>query len=859
MKAFKKTTLSLIVSAVLVSCGGGGGDSPSGTNNVPSENPPVPSENPPVQTTTSSKIVVDSNIPNVTRDKITEIVTPLGGAAVTGEIVPTVDVRSTVMALDKDGHIIMLGVTKGNSQTIINAESTAIELIHLMLSPIKNLTEEQLDSYIRSTAGFSSLVSSVDEAFKTGKIVSEDINVIQRVLLVTAQLSDKIDATATAKLLGKMALNQALATKSLPTNPSVEDPFPFKLIKGGAVEKTITIDSSRRVVNNMPLAWSVTAKDYNGNILPNGQIKISAAGLGNQVASQLGGLPYFGSIVEYLGSNSSVVPDDNGLTFELILNQTKESKLTNLATIISELADLTIGSDTCTAAITAVLAETENLENIVNLSANDYISSLFTVNRDNFLSKLQSATSVGLACSYNKTANNKETLGRYLRYVAYKTSARMLFLHKVYEVVDTSYSSYSLIKKISLLKEYWSTKDSDGDEKYQYTVCIGRGGIFSDGVVSNCADELEIKVKKEIIPTAGAEFNLEDPNYFEIEAITFSGKGTPTQGKKTLIPNKIRYQSSDPSVATIDQTGQIKTLKVGRTDITLLDQATGVASNKYFLTVYKPVFNKSEVIIAVNEIVTLPLQNEQGQNITHNGLTDWNNSNSEVALLTYSLLGGSSPNRANAILVKGLKGGKTAVTGNNSMDRSFSAVEVTVDGAYEIKFTESETPLTNRVECSAIDVYGFANIEQCTSKIDARIRCVGAGCSTERFYFSLLSAVRTQKYSSNPFGSNECPDDSQDFMASDPNINRASTYEVGSIYWRKLSENQWVIPWRFSGKFTPLVNDTWFGRNVQWIQTPDNTYPWSCVPIAVALTAKVRVYDTLKEKYKDYTYTISVP
>lgn len=829
----KKRIIYIAVLSVLLTACGGGGDNdnksqPNSPNNSGVSHPDI----------VTSKITIDHTVSELTKNKINEIIAPFGTTPVSGTSIATIKQRSTIMALDTEGRIVMLGLSHGNTETVLNAESTALGLVQLNLLPFENITDTQLDEYIQQTSGFPVLVNSIKQSLNMGQLVSTDSNIIKQVGVVIQQLSERINAL-------QVPVAQA---RLLPTNPSVDVPLPFNLVRDKVDKKSITIDASKRVVNNMPLAWEMTAKDYQGNLLPQGQIQISGAGLHHRLATKLSSLPYFGSMFDYFGANSVNVSDDDGRTFELTLSQTKASRIANLASILSESVGLAVDSETCNTAIVTAIVDAENLEEMASMNANDYIKNLFSIDRANLISKLRSSNHIASACSYDKSV-----LDRYLQYVVYKTSARLSLAYQIYEAVDTAYSYYSIAEQAALLKRYWNTKDEEGDEKYQYTVCIGRGGV-----ISNCADELEIKIKKEVVSTAGAEFNVEDPEYFEVEARDWNDK-------KTLIPNKLEYQSSNPNVASIDNTGKIKTLKDGYTEISLMDQATGIKTKQpYKLTVYKPTFNKSEIKLAVGESVTLPLQNAKGQNITHNGLTQWGKSPSDIVYFSPELFTDRITGQT-GIMIRGEKGGEADIVGNNLTDGSNVGVKVKIMGNYEIKFNRyTRSGATQDLICEkGYDSYGFSEYDRCTSPIDVNIYCEGVGCTNDRFFTSTTKAMMTWNFYRYEFSAgytdNDCPLKHQQdlipyYFIDEENYDteKLQNFSPTSKYWRQGV----YTGWHSVSSLSPLPNGNSIFKNFKLISPTSGTGGLVCVPYQASLDLTFRIYDSWENTYKNYDYNV---
>lgn len=707
----KNRIISAAVLAVLLTACGG---------DKKSSNPKP--ESPPVQTTTSSKITLDSSVPNATRTKITEIVTPLGETAATGGIVPTVAARSTVMALDKDGQIVMLGSASGNSPAILNAESTAIEMVRLLWSQNSDLTDVQLDNYIRATTNFKALVNSVEIVLKSGSLVSDDQSTLQQAIIVTNQLVDGINAANE-----KMEIKAATKAKYLPIDPSVQNPLPFDVIKPtSSFFGKVDIDQSFKVVNTLPIAWDMRSLDYSGKILGGGDQRLPSASWGNRASTWLNidGYKLLGVLTGYIldveiGEQATAQAAHDKSTFQFQIFQSDSTRVANTVEIATDTILTLIdaigieGNMTkkaeCRAAFVKVFTTSQGFGLLASSkTSEDFFNNFKKMAAPTYIQKAITPDFHALeGCVI--AGDPIDVMGEITKMIG----AKMNLIYNAYKVTTTGLKVVALLEKISVMGHYnsWSL---DNPLNPPLTVCIGK-----DKKISNCAENIEIKQKKPVVPTAGAEFSLHDFNYFDVIAKDVSGK-------QTLIPNKVIYQSSQPSIATIDDTGKIKTLKEGVTEISLLDPATGVTTKQpYKLTVYKPTFNNSEVKLAVNESVTLPLQNEKGQNITHNGLTQWGKLPTDIIYFSPEMF--TNPKQTTnqtGIVIKGLKAGDAGVKGVNLADGSNVDLKVKVgdtDEHWVIKYTIKDcTPFPEYGAYAGVgdDRYrGWLSVSPCFSAI----------------------------------------------------------------------------------------------------------------------------------------------
>ncbi|MCM1957940.1 hypothetical protein NCZ17_00955 [Acinetobacter modestus] len=620
--------LSVLVGSLLLA-GCGGGDDKTSDQNKGIETP---------EKLTTSKVDVANQIPITTKSLINEIVTPLGSTVIGGNI-PTVNTLSVAMALNKDGQIVMLGFAKSNTPTMLDENSTALGLVYLLLNHPKDVSDEQLETYIKESAGFPELLNSVKQAFNAGQIVSNDMTILKQSLNVANQVYDRLDTVP------KTAMARAL-----PIDPAVESPYPFSLIKNEKALGSITINESKRLVNSIPLAWDATAKDYQGNILPNGKIKIPMASLGNRIATGVSDWGIIGLATDYFGSQDVTIPDDNGKTFSLTVEQTNETRITNMSSALADLiaVDLKVLAKTdgekCAAEVTKAVMTGLSIEQLAKgEGASGFINSL---TKD--IVQLSTAMK-----AYKISASCAPSLGKNIEKIATAIAPKLFYVYQAYKALENTYKYASVAERLYIINKEWETKET-------YTVCMGQ-----NGKISNCAVKFKLQPEGAIVATAGAE-------------IPIILKAYDKNDKETLLPNSLKFQTDDIQKLNMNADNtKLTALKQGTVQLRALDLTTD-KQNDFPIEIIAPHFSQSEITIKEGEEVTLPLVDQKGRAIQYNGLTEWSSGDETVAKAYPNGLNTPKFN-GTQIVIKGLKAGETNIAGINLTDRSLIGVRVKVE------------------------------------------------------------------------------------------------------------------------------------------------------------------------------------
>ncbi|ENU26284.1 hypothetical protein [Acinetobacter modestus] len=638
----KYSLLSILVGSLLLA-GCGGGDNKTSNQSKGIETP---------EKLTTSKVDLANQIPITTKSLINEIVTPLGSTVIGGNI-PTVNTPSVAMALNKDGQIVMLGFAKSNMPTMLDENSTALGLVYLLLHHPKDVSDEQLETYIKESAGFPELLNSVKQAFNAGQIVSNDMTILKQSLNVANQVYDRLDTVP------KTAMARAL-----PIDPAVESPYPFSLIKNEKALGSITINESKRLVNSIPLAWDATAKDYQGNILPNGKIKIPMASLGNRIATGVSDWGIIGLATDYFGSQDVIIPDDNGKTFSLTVEQTNETRITNMSSALADLIaiELKVLAETdgekCAAEVTKAVMTGLNIEQLAKGGASGFIDSLK-------IDKVQLSNAMK---AYKISASCAPSLGKNIEKIATAIAPKLFYVYQAYKALENTYKYASVAERLYIINKEWETKET-------YTVCMGQ-----NGKISNCAVKFKLQPEGAIVATAGAE-------------IPIILKAYDKNDKETLLPNSLKFQTDDIQKLSINADNtKLTALKQGVVQLRALDPTTD-KKNDFPIEIVYPRFKESEITIKEGETVTLPLTDQKGRTIQYNGLTEWSSGDEAVANVSTFMF---DPKKyaGTQIVIKGLKVGETNITGKNLTDGSLIGVRVKVEKEQPIvpKFTGQVIP-----------------------------------------------------------------------------------------------------------------------------------------------------------------------
>ena len=569
---YRTLYLTLLSGMLITGCGGGsGGDSKSSSSLTPK----------PIQPSSQSTIALDRNIDNATRDKIVEIVSPFGSTSATGGILPTINEHSVVMALDKDGQIVMLGAASGNSQTTLNAESTAIGLVRLLWGQATELTDIQIDTHIKATTGFADLLGKVTESLNIGTLVSTNEAVLQQTIVVANQLSKRINAKAQARYL--------------PTSPSVSTPLPFSLISLSG----ITIDQNFKVVNNTPIAWETCSRDHNlkpiqcsvnktGTAIQNTSttqegVILPAASLSNRFSSilNLSDWKVLDILKDTYFKQQSVVAVNEGVTFEYQVLQSDQTRLANNAELMVDMVLAIVPSQSassqCKARLTSALMDATNVRQaLVSKNVDQYVNS-FQVGVPEVINAFKTKTDVLIDCF-----GNTESLAKSLA----ANSKLLNSGYLAYKTLNVTYDAATLVERLYFITTHMTTNNI-------YTVCVGR-----DKKISNCAEDFTI-VQDNFIMIAGDSYK---------PTLKAFDKG----GKETLLPPKdtLEIASTLNLLGTDEST--IYAIAAGKGDITIKDITTGKTNkNKQWVEVIEPVFKDKEVTLDIDKTLTLSLVDEE--------------------------------------------------------------------------------------------------------------------------------------------------------------------------------------------------------------------------------------------------------
>ena len=404
-------------------------------------------------------------------------------------------------------------------------------------------------------------------------------------------------------------------------------------------------------------------------------------------------------------------------------------------------------------------------------------------------------------------------------------------------------TKYALLaERVYVQVKHWKTKDQT------YTVCMGKAGAFSfgDSVVADCATKLALSSAQAVVATAGADLSIDQ---FEIKA-------TDVNDKTTLVPSKLTYQSSDPKKLKVEANGKLTILGTGTVRLNAIDEATGIRSNQVDISLVEPRFNKTELTLKVGEIVTLNLQSPQGQNITHNGLTDWRTnatgvvSGGIVAIYPNGIAMPQSP--ATSIQIKGLKEGSTTIAGINVASASISGTEImTVKVVGDFKIEIADVDLRGNVyDCRTLTylpVLGYQSYVACKVGIDTRVRCTGAGCVKNRFF------VAVKNYSAFLTFANTTRTDCAEAFQQPDLIPKISSQYALDEPWVALEPEKFVKPWSLFGVMTPTESII---RDVVMLSGRENE---DCLTSSATQTVTFRVYDAANGQYTDFPYNVSVP
>ena len=321
-----------VIPFFLAACGGGGGG--GGSDNTP----PSDSSTDTLASTTSANraVTIDPVIPEATRSKIQQVISPFGAAAPGSAVaVPSALGGDTmVMAVDAEDNIL-LATLVGSEPTVLSVSSTADALARIAFGPLPSpITPAAFQQAIQATNAYLQLVAAIQIAVDTGEPASQSAVVQGRLSIVLEQAIPALSAamgTATAASQKMAPTGQANQASTLLSSHTLEvkAPFPFRVIAQSRGPYSIFIRGGNvDLVNTMQISWGAFSSVSSGT-----EVALPGTSVARSLASAAA--PIFEPA-------PITVPGNNGLGFFLTVAQTEKSKTDNLQAAVLDTAHTVI-------------------------------------------------------------------------------------------------------------------------------------------------------------------------------------------------------------------------------------------------------------------------------------------------------------------------------------------------------------------------------------------------------------------------------------------------------------------------------------------------------------------------------------
>lgn len=812
------TLLVLIAVATLIGCGGGG------SGNQATTTPPTTNE--PEAIETRATVGIAEAIPEPARRLIANVSGANGTQAFNDSLQISTTISSNyplVVATTAASEIVLASV-QGSTTVELSASSTALALVRLLLElPPSVISEQDVLRLIETHESYSVLVMAVEAALDGGIAPSKDPAVLRTAALIaSAVTSQGLSAKASAaNRLTAMALSDA--------SRDVVSPLPFQILSLPIGKISIT-GGLVNVSNSTPLAWSARSSTYQGKPLLSGEkaaILLPSADLATWAQSQLPG---------GLAPTGQPLPNDEDRAFNLTVEQSDDSRKNNIielvSAVIAQVASIdgmneagTCSKELAEALLNSDLASLDNAPSGVNLV--NYLASAGTTAAATQLANL--TNSAPRLCPGSLWSPRKERLSVRLVPLA----ARLNLIVSTYQVLDTAASAGMLAGRLYWLIKNWSTSET-------VSVCVANNQI------ANCAARFEF-INDQVL--------IKNLRLLEGAQHTPNLRAYDNQDRLTAVPSSVRF-SSDSAALTVDKVSGALSAgpNPGRVDVTAYDEATEAKGTMTVWIDSGMLTPSSQNLDLSGAASSVSLVSSSETPIITTGVDlEWWLADSALDLLKkdsaiVQLFAGLGA-RQGLVFPKSV--GKTNVVVYNPVSGRKLYAPIIVTGEFSFEVVEADPPLNARLDCThfeniefAVSGY-YASFDQCTSRIDARIRCNGSGCAGERFKVAIVQT----NIIDNCNGSYSLLSDLDTAAANQP-------YSPSSPFWFTLGDS--TKAWPSISAISPLTNGRAILMNFHWIGDAPTGWTY-CNSPTVSLSLIYNVYDTVEDKYYKVPFDIVVP
>lgn len=661
----KTRVLVALTTLFLLGCGGGGGSSAAQDSSIATASTPdtVPSTS--NEDVISAAVNISPIISSSARLLIKEISsedgTHLFSPDVSQQSIKISKVDPLIIATTEKKEIVLASINSDATQEL-NSDSTALALTRILIDIPYNGTESDLQKKIKTHTKYQSLVKAIDSSLASGKITTQDRDVLINTSLIATDIAtDIIDSQ------NKVTDSSALKAKAMAVVKDVRNPLPYKALEL-LIGKILITGGLVNVYNSTPLAWTAQTTAYNGQSLGDGSsVLLEGAEFTEWVAAQL---------PNWLIPAGTQLKNDGDRAFNLIIKQDINSKKKNITDIIttsvSNILAMTLNDNIGTCA-------KELAESIVNDDINDLI---LNPNKDNFINYLK-ASGVNATKTYSTILRGAPRLCPGSEWTSKKTklliklstfAAKLNFIGQAYSVFDKISTSALLAGKAYWVWDTWDTNQI-------FRVCVANSNI------TNCAKRFEFP--EELTLLEGASHQPKIIAYDE-------------KGDTTLIPSSVRYSIEgsgvklEPTNGTL--TGKIIAGNAPVTSATLFaeDLATN-AKGQALITVESGKLTPSTQTIGLTgESHSVQLLSNSGKPIISTGVNiDWAISDNTIINLFPSTGGTIKLFTAN-------KAGTTNIFANNTISGRILGATVNVGAEQNsVRILSASCGYTSNISCAA--------------------------------------------------------------------------------------------------------------------------------------------------------------
>lgn len=799
--ASTRSVIACCLSLFIVACGGGGGANDRGSD---TPNPPPPASTEP-QTTVAARVMA---LP--ARAMITQVVGADKGSRLgtDGSVQLKVSSQAPLILALSEQNDIVLASTSSATSLELDAQSTAIALVRLMLDQLpENATEQSVAALITGDARFPVLANQIDQAIAAQRVPGRSAQVLETAHLIAKSVSEHRNVVAAALSSSDM--------------DDVESPLPYRF--PGQLNNVFVTGGLVNVYNHSLLFWDATSSKANGDALPGARtVLLTPAEPGAIIRSKL---PL------WTPPAGQPLPNDGERAFRLTVAQSPESRRRSILMLYQSSIKFLVGAvpgapEACFAELATALLDRD----LGDLAAKPDSGLLLEYMRGAgaaaaqalFTARLTAASST--VCLGPEWNLRRAELLRKLVPVA----ARLNLLANAVAAFETATDAVTLVARAQAITRQWTAAAT-------VRVCV------AGGAVANCADKFVFEENGDLIFLEGAQ------QIIKVAALD-------VRGNAVLMPASVRF-ASDGGAGMVDAvTGRFTAgTRPGATVVTVADEATGVSAKRTVFT-ERGVLSPQELLLSPNGAsgaVRLTAQNG-GAIVTSGVALSWASQDGAVA----SLLAGEG---ASTGLLFPKASGTTAVIVNNPVSGAFLSATVRVasnEFILEAVPRHPDQPAT--LGCTSFvnnNGNGQYSAELCASSDNALVRCVGAGCTPGRFYVAVASS--TLRHSFNCVFPISCQRDTatQENFGIDPALSASFSVDQIGKTWLELGNGGWRSPWN---SISPVAPPSLIMRN---IVITDASTAYYGVPYneSVQLDVVMRFYDRQEGKYYDRAVNMHLP